>query len=113
MREREVEVQRGGAQRDDAAEEGGAEGADAAGGEEVAVDLPEVPDGACGGDEGIDGGLGRGNAMEAPPASRKDGEKVLAPRGFTFRCLRGAKHWPLESSGRRIRWCGGACLCCS
>jgi hypothetical protein len=51
--------------------------------------------------------------MEAPPASRKDGEKVLAPRGFTFRCLRGAKHWPLESSGRRIRWCGGACLCCS
>jgi len=68
--EGEVEVR--GGQRNDAAEQDGTEGVNAAGGEEVAVDLPEVPDGGCGGDEGADGGRGRGHATERPPAPRKD-----------------------------------------
>ena len=93
MSEGEVEVR--GGQRNDAAEQDGTEGVNAPGGEEVAVDLPEVPDGGCGGDEGADGGRGRGHATERPPAPRKD-SALLASHGLTSQCRRGAKHWPLD-----------------
>ena len=51
-------------QRNEAAQEGGAEGSEAAGGYEVGVDLPEVAPGGGAGDEGMDGGRERGHAME-------------------------------------------------
>jgi hypothetical protein len=59
--EREVEVP--GRQRNVALEEGGAEGREVAGGDEVRVELEEVRDGAGRGDESTDGGRGRGHAL--------------------------------------------------
>lgn len=49
-------------QRNEPVQEGGSEGREVSGGDEVGVDLPEVAPGGCGSGEGTDGGRRRGHA---------------------------------------------------